>query len=117
LFKQKGKVIPSSAAKHPKNGTKSSPLDFHKMSSLKFLTEIWYFSSCELWFGGIWLQPVIWLFPGSLLPAPGKVQNSEKYLPDWLPGNHTFPSGDLPGIAVFWSTQKHLAFSRKKCLP
>ena len=49
---KEGKAIPSSAAKHPKKERKL-PLDFHKMSSLKFLTGIRYFSLCELRFRGI----------------------------------------------------------------
>ena len=80
--KNKRKSDPTQFSKASQKGKKSSPLDFHKMSSLKFLTEIRYFSLCELRFGGIWLQPVIWLLPGRLLPAPPKVQNSQKYLPD-----------------------------------
>ena len=52
---KKKKSDPIQCSKASKKGKKSCPLDFHKMSSLKFPTEIQYFSLCELRFGGIWL--------------------------------------------------------------
>ena len=117
LFKKRRKSDPIQCSKASQKGKKSSPLDFHKMSSLKFLTEIRYFSLCELRFGGIWLQPVIWLVPGRLLPAPPKVQNSQKIPSGLTSGKPYFSFRGPSGTAVFWSTQKHLTFSRKSGLP
>ena len=104
-LKTRRKSDPIRCSKASQKGKTNSPLDFHKMSSLKFLTEIRYFSLCELRLGGIWLQPVIWLLPGRLLPAPQKVQNSKKTPSGLTSGKPYFSFRGPSGTAVFWSTQ------------
>ena len=43
------------------------------------------------------LEKKLWKTKGK----PRKYTNYEKHIPFSLPGNHTFPSGDLPGLRCF----------------